>query len=322
MPRSPRVEVVAVDKAVLRLASLASLFVTAAAPLGAGPAQDRTASPEASQTADDIVVTGQRRRYSEAVADVRRITKSPEDVFARFEQPICPLALGVSATFARAIERRIAKVAEAVGVQAAGAGCRANLTLVVADDGAGAIQAIQKKRPNLLMSLTGAELHQLKSGKGPVWSWYDYDQKRRDGGSVEHISFLDGSPPRPVSPHAYIVRNAELSRLTAPIRLDMMLAFVVVDSRSVEGLTVRQLADSAAMMGLSMIRYQAVPQLAHVSVLQLFGDRSSRARIDGLTAFDRAYLSALYSGEAGIPARRRSAQMAAGVLRAGELGSE
>ena len=313
--------VVEVNKAVLRPTLLAGLLVPMAA-LAAEPAPPRTAAPGASQAADDIVVTGRRKRYSEAVADVRRITRSPEEVFARFERPICPLALGIGPNLARAVERRILEVAEAAGLQAAEPGCRANLTVVVADDGAGAIRAIQKKMPNLLMSLSGAELHRLKSGKGPVWSWYDYDQKRRDGGSVEHISFLDGNPPRPVSPHAYIVRNAELSRLTAPIRLDLMLAFVVVDSRWVEGLTVQQLADASAMMGLSMIDYRAVPRLASASALQLVGERSSRARIDGLTDFDRAYLTALYAGEPGIPARRRAAQMAAGILHAGRAEPE
>jgi hypothetical protein len=254
------------------------------------------------------------------VADVRRITKSPEDVFARFEQPICALALGMSAPFARSVERRIGDIAREVGLKVAGAGCRANLTVVVADDGVGVVRAIQRKMPNLLMSLTGAELTRLKAAGGPVWSWYDYDQKRRDGGPVEHIALLDGNPPRPLSPHAYIARNVEMSRLTSPIRLDMMLAFVVVDRRSVDGLTVRQLADAAAMMGLSMINYQAVPQLAHPSALQLLAARSSRDRIDGLTDFDRAYLATLYSGEAGISAGRRSARIAAKFVRGREEG--
>lgn len=307
-------------RSILRLTSLAGLLAIAV-PGAAGAPPAPTDWAGTSEVSDDIVVTGRRRTYGQAVADVRRITKNPEGVFARFEQPVCPLALGMSASLARKVERRIGDVARAVGVGVAGAGCHANLTLIVADDGAGAIRAIQKKRPNLLMSVSGAELSQLKSAGGPVWSWYDYEPKRRDGGAVEHIALLDGNPPRPLSPRAYIVRNAEMSRLTAPIRLDMMLAFVVVDSRSAEGLTVQQLADAAAMMGLSMINYRALPQLANASALQLLGDRSSRARIDGLTDFDRAYLSALYSGEPGIAASRRSAQMAAHLLNGAEATS-
>jgi hypothetical protein len=147
---------------------------------------------------------------------------------------------------------------------------------------------------------SGASPGPPSATKGPVWSWYDYDQKRRDGGPVEHITLLDGNPPRPLSPRAYIVRNVEMSRLTSPIRVDLMLAFVVVDSRSADGLTVRQLGDATAMMGLSMINYQAVSMLTQSSALQLLADRSSRGRIDGLTDFDRAYLSTLYSEEPGI----------------------
>lgn len=299
---------------VLRWTLLAGLGILA----GSVAAQPATSPADAWQdagAAGDIVVTAQKRDYSRAVSDVRRITRSPEDVFAPFEQPICALALGMSPPLARKVERRIAEVASRVGLEVAGVGCRANLTLVVADDGRGVIRAMQRKMPNLLMSLTGAEIGLLKGTPGPVWSWYDYDQKRRDGGPVEHVALLDGNPPRPLSPHAYVAPNVNMSRLTSPIRLDMMLAIVVVDSRAAEALTVQQLGDAAAMMGLSMIDYKTVPQITHPSALQLLTDRTSRERIAGLTNFDRAYLSTLYSGASGLSAARLSARMAANIVR-------
>ena len=273
--------------------------------LQALPARAQPPDPSA-----EIVVTGAKPNYARTVTDVSRITRSPEDVFARFETPVCPLALGLPFALARAVESEMAQAARKAGVRIAPAGCRPNLTLVVADDGVGAIRAIQHRMPNLFQTLSGAELSALKGSAGPAWTWYEYDQKRRDGGPVEHASLLGGSS----SPHAYINRNVSMSRLSETIRLDLMLAFVVVDSRAAQGLTVRQLADGAAMMGLSMVKAAQVPKLGHASALQLFTDPAARGRIAGLTDFDRAYLSTLYSGEPGVAAERRAADIAARVL--------
>ncbi|MBV9931752.1 MAG: hypothetical protein JO013_12515 [Alphaproteobacteria bacterium] len=274
---------------------------------GSAAAPPNPGAPASSSTleSDPIVVTGQRERYARASNDVRSITRAPEDVLARFETPVCPIALGLPEPLARATEARIRTVAEQLNVAVAVTGCRPNLTVIVADDGIGAITALQKKMPNLFQTLTGAELRVLKTGSGPVWTWYEYDQRRRDGGPVEHITLLDGNPPRALSSHAYIASNVQLSRLSSPVRMDIMLAFVVIDSRAAEGLTAQQLADGAAVLGLSMIDYRRVPSLNHASALQLFADRSGRSRIDGMTRFDAAYLHALYSGESGLPASQR-----------------
>ncbi|HEY0312960.1 MAG TPA: hypothetical protein VGC56_10750 [Allosphingosinicella sp.] len=131
---------------------------------GPGLAQspaERDESPDGGP--GQIVVTRQRERYSGASADVRSITRAPEDVVARFETPICPLALGLPPETARAIEARVRAVVRSLNLGAAPSGCRPNLTLVVADDGIGTIAALQKQRPNLFQTLSGAELRALKS---------------------------------------------------------------------------------------------------------------------------------------------------------------
>jgi hypothetical protein len=64
-------------------------------------------------------------------------------------------------------------------------------------------------------------------------------------------------------------------------------------------------------MGLAMVRAGQVAKLSEASALQLLVDPAARQRIDGLTAFDRAFLSTLYSGDPGAPAEARAAQIAA-----------
>jgi hypothetical protein len=279
--------------------------------LSARSAQGAAAAP--GETSVPIVVTGTKHRYARTVTELRRIARAPEGVYPRFETRVCPLALGLSPAFARAVEREVANVARRVGAPVAGGSCRPNLTLIVADDGAGAIRAVQRRMPNLFQTLSGAELEALKGELGPVWTWYEYDQKRRDGAPVEHASLLEGNPPKPLSPHAYINRNVEMSRLSMPVRLDIMLAFVVIDSRAAEGLSVRQLGDGTAMMGLSMVNARQIPALSRATTLQLFTDAAARGRIEGLTDFDLAYLSSLYSGEPGRAAEQQAGEMAARI---------
>ena len=278
------------------------------------------AEPSAPASAgDDIVVTGARPKYSNAVSDVRTLATSRDDQLPRFETEVCPLVLGLAPQFADPVARRIGEVTERLGLRAGKAGCSPNLTVIVADHGDDVIAALQKRMPNLFAAMTAPEMARLKRRRGPVWNWYALDPKRRDGGPVEQIrmiSFGPTDPPRPVSPGAYIASNASLSRLTMPVRLDLTLSFVVLDSASIYGLTARQIGDSAAMLGLSMIDFGRVGSLHHSSVLQLLQDRGHGGRIRGLTEFDIAYLTGLYSGEPGQSSDRQFASIAARVVRA------
>ncbi|HEY0312961.1 MAG TPA: hypothetical protein VGC56_10755 [Allosphingosinicella sp.] len=96
-----------------------------------------------------------------------------------------------------------------------------------------------------------------------------------------------------------------------------MLAFVVIDTRAVRGLTVQQLADATAVLGLSMIDTRRAQSLSHASALQLLRDPASRGRITGLR-FDGTYLHALYSGDAGLTSGQRTALMAQEIVRTGQ----
>ena len=275
--------------------------------------------PATANLPDDIVVTGSRPRYSAAVADVSSLAASRDGQLPRFENEVCPLVLGLAPQFAGPIARRIRDVAQSVGLRAGGSGCTPNLTVIVADHGDDVIAALRKKLPNLFAAMTAPEMSRLSRSPGPVWNWYALDPKRRDGGPVEAIGMIAFGPsdsPRPVSSGAYIASNVNLSRLSMPVRLDLTLSFVVLDSGSIYGLTARQIGDAAAMLGLSMIDIRRIDSLRHNSVLQLLRDRASNAdRIRGLTDFDRAFLAGLYSGEPGQSSDRQLALIASRVLR-------
>jgi hypothetical protein len=304
--------------------ALALSLVLAAAIAGAAfatppPTAIETGGVERAAADAEIVVRGGRARYSDALADVRALATRRQDQLPRFEGEVCPLVLGLAPQFAGPVARRIGEVAARVGLRPGRSRCAPNLTVIVADHGGEVIAALQKRLPNLFGSMTARETDRLNRHSGPAWNWYALDPKRRDGGPVEKIrmiSFGYKDPPRPVSPNAYIASNVFMSRLMLPVRLELASSFVVLDSGSIYGLTARQVGDLSAMLGLSMLDVRRLGSLRHSSVLQLLQDKDANAeRIRGLTDFDVAYLTGLYSGSPGQSSTQRSANMASRVLR-------
>lgn len=230
---------------------------------------------------------------------------------ARFETEICPRVLGLPSDYANVVETRIKEVAEAVGPRNADGGCEPNLTVIVAEDGTAALSSLRKNRPVLFAAMTNSEILRLRRSRGPVWNWYSVDPKRSDGGPVEHMTMISfgEAPPQPVSAEAYIASNVSMSRLTVPVRLDITLSFIILEKRALDGLTLAQIADFSAMLGLSMIDYDRARAIGRPSILRIF----SGGHADTATTFDLAFLKGLYSGEPGISFDRRAARIAAGI---------
>lgn len=237
---------------------------------------------------------------------------------ARFETEVCPRVLGLPLDYAKVVETRIRGITEAVGSRTAGAGCEPNLTLIVAEDGAEALALLRKKRPLVFAAMSNAELLRLRRSRGPVWNWYSVDPKRADGAPVEHITMIsfDGGPPKPISPDAYIASNVSMSRLVAPVRLDLTLSFIILDKGSLEGLTLAQIADFSAMMGLSMINYERAVSVRQPSILQLFAKgNAAESAVEMMTKFDIAYLKGVYAGDAALTFDRRTARIATSLTK-------
>src|SRR5690606_18221773 len=99
------------------------------------------------------------------------------------------------------------------------------------------------------------------------------------------------------------------SKIYSAIRNDIDYAIVLIDRDEIEGAGIGQLADYATFKGLA----QTLPPVYDDSILALFG--GGEARPDGLTDFDRAYLTALYQGVPNLPAPARRAQLEAATGR-------
>jgi len=252
--------------------------------------------PAVAQTSPtpDIVVTGNReedRKASEAY--VSSIAVRSETQLARFHQPVCPLVLGMPKPYSAMVEKRVAADAAAAGIDVAKkVRCYANLIIVIADDGAALVKDIRVHYPGWLAGLSPRDIDAL-TVPGPVRVWSVTSLRNEDGQGLRNQPDTpsgDGLAGKP------ILRVMTASILRQPTRQDMEASFVMVDKAATMGLTLRQVADYAAMRGLARTRPPAAGAKGLATILTIF-DPSVPSHPPGLTNADAAYLHALYSGD-------------------------
>lgn len=288
-----------------------ALFVGLAASAAAA-AQD-----EAGQSDNDspIIVEGQRPDALRTLRQVRALSQDTDGNLARFETAVCPGVAGLPTQFAAAIVKRLRQDVGDLGVELAPEGCDPNLTVIVTDDGAALVDGLSRKGPTMFGFMTSSEITRLRRSPGPAWVWQATSPKRADGGPVARIDSvsLGSGPPQHVPKGAFAVPGASQSRLSSPVRQDTGLAFVVLSRAAIEGKSVTQIADYAALRGLAGTRSDAGDRLGPQSIGSLFA--SDHEAPEALTDFDRAYLTSLYSGSNGKTYDQKTREIALDVAK-------
>lgn len=262
--------------------------------LGAGLALLPPAlSAQTLPSADDITITGRKDADRKAAqAYVSAIAVRSDTQLARFHQPVCTLVVGIPVPHSTTIARRIAADAAAAGAPVSkSAKCSPNLIVMFADDGAGVVRDIRASRPGWLGGLAPGEIDRMME-PGPVRAWSVTSLRNEDG---EGLSTPPDSPIKGALSDKPVLRVMTASILRQPSRQDVETSFVLVDKQATVGLTLRQIADYAAMRGLARTRPPAAGGKGLASVLTIF-DPSVPAHPLELTNADAAYLRALYRG--------------------------
>jgi hypothetical protein len=242
----------------------------------AGSAQTAPPPPSAA-TADDIVVRARTEAERKAIQSyVANISVRSESQLPRFHDPVCPLAIGFDRQFAAIVEKRIRDVARAAGVDVAKKErCPANLILIMAENGSKLVKDIRVHRADWLGELDPSDIDALIA-PAPARAWSVTTLRNEDGGRQRGM----------------FITVMTASILKVPTRQDMEVSFVIVDKAPSMGMTLRQVADYAAMRGLARTRPPA-PGGAIDTILTAFDKAATPVR--ELTASDAAYLRALYS---------------------------
>ncbi len=272
------------------LSAVLALTFTLAA--GAASAQEPpTQTPGAGPPAqlDDVVVEGRRLEalVRNFVTEVSRPANNRG--LARWNRPICVGTVNLRHEIGQYVIDRISDLARELEVEAGEPGCRPNILIVAADDGAALASAIVEDRPrNFDLRHNGTDagtraFRNFRTEERPVRWWQISMPINADNG--ERAVRLPGDEGAP------IIRVFAASRLRTQIRDDMVRSVIIVDVERLAGANLVQLADYLALVALAQVDAEADTS-AFPTILNLFADPASAPA--GLTDWDRSYLTALY----------------------------
>jgi hypothetical protein len=287
----------------------ALLAATAAVP-AASQIGVRASTAAESQSAESIVVQGQRRQIAQALRKL--IEPAESEQLARFEDEVCPMVIGMPRDWTAKLTRMIRDNVTAIGGRVGKPGCKVNAAVIFIDQPLELIKAFAEAEPGYF-NMTPRELEKFSAIQRPVASWHVTDMRGRDGQELGQMGTLGGMFPT----DAKVVRQASASRLYSNVREDMLVGFVVVDRQQTPGKSLRQLADLATMHLLLDVNQEA-GQRDPGSILSLFEARGEGlAPPMRLSKFDRGALRGFYTQRENNRSARQQAENIAKAIEKG-----
>lgn len=278
-------------------AFLALIFPASAqvSPQDPGPAQ-----------VEDVIVEG--RRLSET------IERFVDDVVAppvgrgpaRWDRKVCVGVLNLRRDAAQVIIDQVSRTALDVGLEPGDPGCSPNILVIASGDGPSLARALVDFKPRAFRpnyagaARSGSALTHFQTGAMPVRWWYISMPMTEVGDPAVKLPGWERPP---------LVRQ-DASRLTTQIQNDLLLVWVIIDLGRIEGVTFQQLGDYIAMVTMAQIDPDA-EMAAYDTVMNLFDAPDA---VEGLTDWDRSYLSALYNAELNRRAPNQQGGEIAGLM--------
>lgn len=257
--------------------------------------------PPVATEVEEVVVVGERLQTT-AQTFVRALAAPPPGrKAARWDEPLCVGVIGMRSDLAQLMVDRITAVALELGVRTGRPGCRPNVFIVATADGDATARELVRSSPrDYRPGTAGAErgeaaLEAFQSSGQPIRWWHVSLAVNADTG--QPIQRLPGQQPfvaprertRPADFGAYatIVSPSLIRDETRDV---LARVVIVLESSALDRASFGQISDYIAMVALAQIDPEAAPEVP--SILNLF--RDAPAAEPGLSAWDRAYLSALY----------------------------
>jgi hypothetical protein len=210
-----------------------------------------------------------------------------DEPIARFTDPICATSSGLPPQVGRIIVDRIGAVAAAAGLRVGRAGCAPNVFVLFVLDGKATMRRLFETNAPVVAGQSVRDMNRLIAESAPARAWSETEIRSRDG---DRPTYSPRQAPRlPV---------ATSSHLALQIRRDILSSTVLIDRDAAAGLSLKQIADYAAMRALTGARPDG--GLGRRSVLSLF-THPNAGPPEEATAFDKGYLRGLYDGRADLP---------------------
>jgi hypothetical protein len=261
----------------------AALVLTAAlAALAAAPA-----NADAPPPGEEIIVQGSRPAQKQIRDFVKVLTDTPSwRQIGRFHSAVCPAAMGLPPAQNARIATRMRQVAAAAGIPVGKASCAPNAFVIVAPDKKWAVDELSRRFPAFVEGVSDDQLRKLAADPSPAAAWQVKSLRSADGELAE----------KPAGADYYRIEGANsASRIRAASMPTFVASLVVIERRSVGGLTVTQLADYAAMRTFADTNPARLASSAAPSILPILTLPPEALLPETLTHWDLAFLKALYS---------------------------
>jgi hypothetical protein len=231
-----------------------------------------------------------------------------QESLVRWGRPICPLVGGLTHDQGEFMLARLSELIRTAGATLDTEKCRPNFYVIATADPDAFLKAWRKRDARLFGEGTGPAIRRFLGSDQAVRVWYNASLDTSTGmpmtGSVDlgyapTTSGVQGGLVSGANTQAFAGlptnSHAKLTRLQWDELQQLGSVIVILDTRRARGLNFGQLSDYIGMVGLTEVRQDA--DLGSVpSILRLFGPASSAAPA-GLSAWDQAYLKALYSSD-------------------------
>jgi len=249
-------------------------------------------APASPSSQKEVVVTGQAPkavRERQLQAFVKRVPAlNNGQALARWVTPVCPLVAGMTQEQGEYVLVRLIQVARAAGAPVIDDGnCTANVYIVATANPEGMVKAMVRRSPSIFARGGVEELRRFEQTPRPVRVWYNAELDRLTTSSDSPFEGM-GLPK-----NIPVIHHAVPSRLVSNSPYALVSAIIVVDSARVAGTKVGAVADYLAMTALAQLRPDSDGGDAP-SILNLFTSPQGSQPPDGLTAWDAAFLNALY----------------------------
>ena len=280
------------------------MFAALAFALATASASPAQGAPALRSPSDEIVVEGHddRQRASDYIDKV--LPSKFTEQFGRYDDPICPKAIGLVDPLANEVASRIGQVAKAANLDVAKGSCTPNLIVIAAADKKAMVETLRQSHAGYLRGVGQDELKRLSNSPRPFISWQVTDMIGADGfpapggdsmprGGNEAYSqsegfFLSADYPR-------LKTTVSPSRTRAQVKPRVLASVVIVETGALANVSTRQLADFALVRAMIPTEQRESDAPAS-SILGLF-DRGTAA-VDGpqsVTWWDLAFLKSMAS---------------------------
>ena len=204
----------------------------------------------------------------------------------RFVDAVCPAAWGLAPEQNEAVAARLRQVAVAVGLKAAAEGCAPNAFVVAAGDKRAFVEALARRRPKAFGVLGPREVVRLARAPGPAVAWQLAGAGHLEGDAYKRYDDV------------FAGRVSEASEVEARARANPRgfdASVLVVEMKALEGLTVTQLADYAAMRLFAKLDPARLGAGAPPTILMALDAPAGSEVPVTMTRWDAGFLKGLYA---------------------------